>query len=801
MVIEDILKVTNGKLIYGNENIECENFSKDTRTLQKGDVYVGIRGENFDGNTLYKEAFEKGASVCILQKEDVEKIEGKAVIYVEDTIKAIGQIAAYKRSKYKIPVIAVTGSVGKTSTKDMIASVIAQQYQVLKTQGNMNNEIGLPFTILNLKEHTAMVVEMGMNHLGEIRALTNIAKPTIAVITNVGTAHIGILKSRENILKAKLEIIEGLSKEGTVIINNDNDMLHTWKEKAKIEQKIITYGIHEKSDYMPENMELQQEESKMQIKGISIKIPIAGEHFISNSLCAIAIGQKLGIPMEKIKNGIETFQLSKQRMEKAKNKLGATIINDAYNANFDSMKAAIEYLANLSDTRKIAVLGDMLELGDFSQELHEKVGEELQKKEIDVIVTVGKEAKNIAKKIENKKVYSFETNEEAIQKLKQIVQKGDTIILKASNGMKFCEIFEALMRNVKETNMKKKIAVIFGGKSTEHEVSVVSATSVIKNLNKEKYTILPIYIGKDGTWYKYEKEVEKIEIVPIGTLPTEIQKIENIVEYLQIADIVFPVLHGLYGEDGTIQGMLELLGKPYVGCKVLASCVAMDKAYTKVVLRQAGIPQVKHYYLRKEKENYCWVDTDYQGSLEEIIEKIAGNMAFPMFVKPSNSGSSVGVSKAVTKEQLIKAVELAANYDKKIIIEQGIIGKEIECAVIGNEKVEASAVGEIKAADNFYSFDAKYKKKESKTQIPAEITEEQKKKIQELAIKAFKAIDGKGLARIDFFIEKETGKIFLNEINTMPGFTTISMYPKLWEAEGISYQEVLDKLIALAEEQ
>ncbi len=348
--------------------------------------------------------------------------------------------------------------------------------------------------------------------------------------------------------------------------------------------------------------------------------------------------------------------------------------------------------------------------------------------------------------------------------------------------------------------MKKKIAVIFGGKSTEHEVSVVSATSIIQHLDKENYDIVPMYIGKDGEWYLYVKPIEKMDIVSMGTLPKEIEKIENVLETLQQVDVVFPVLHGLYGEDGTIQGMLELLGKPYVGCKVLASSVAMDKVYTKIVLRQAGISQVKHYYIRKEKQGYYWVDTDYRGSIQEIAEKLTENMTFPMFVKPSNSGSSVGVSRVGTVAEMIKAIELAGKYDTKILVEQGIEGRELECAVLGNDDVKASTVGEIQAADTFYSFDAKYKNKESMTHIPADITPEQKQNIQEMAVKAFKAIDGTGLARIDFFLEKETGRIFLNEINTLPGFTTISMYPKLWEAEGISYTELLDTLIRLAEE-
>ena len=230
MKVKDILKVTNGKLLAGNENIECENFSKDTRTINEGDIYIGIKGEKFDGSKLWDEALEKGAKAVIvenieIEKDKLQKYADKAIIKVENTLEALYKLAEYKRSLYDIPVIAITGSVGKTSTKDIIANVISTKYKTLKTEGNNNNNIGLPMTILKLKDHEALVVEMGMNHFGEISLLTKIAKPTIAVITNIGTSHIGNLGSRENILKAKLEILEGMDKP-ILVINNDNDLLH-----------------------------------------------------------------------------------------------------------------------------------------------------------------------------------------------------------------------------------------------------------------------------------------------------------------------------------------------------------------------------------------------------------------------------------------------------------------------------------------------------------------------------------------------------------------------------------------------
>ena len=250
--IEDILKVTNGKLIIGDKNLICENFSKDTRNIQKGDIYIGIKGETFDGSTFWKQALENGASTVIVEnidfsQENLKQFQGKNIIEVENTLEALYAIARYKRSLYDIPVIAITGSVGKTSTKDIVANVVSQKYKTLKTVGNNNNNIGLPFTILKLKDEEAMVLEMGMNHFGEISLLTSIAKPTICVITNIGTSHIGNLGSRENILKAKLEILEG-SKNPKIIINNDNDLLHNWYEDNKNKMDIKTYGIKEPSD-------------------------------------------------------------------------------------------------------------------------------------------------------------------------------------------------------------------------------------------------------------------------------------------------------------------------------------------------------------------------------------------------------------------------------------------------------------------------------------------------------------------------------------------------------------------------
>lgn len=324
----------------------------------------------------------------------------------------------------------------------------------------MNNDIGLPFTILNLRDHEAAVIEMGMNHFGEISALTKIAKPTLAVITNIGTSHIGNLGSRENILKAKLEILEGM-EEKRVVINNDNDLLNNWYkndlEKYNLKEKnVYTYGIENKSKINAKNINLGENSSEFECEyafenySSNIKVSVGGLHFVYNAMCAAMVGKVMNLSDEQIKKGIESFELTKRRMDIVELKNGAKIINDSYNASYESMKASLEYLKNTTATRKIAVLGDMFELGEFSKELHEKVGEEVSKNNIDILICSGQSSKYIIDKairsgISEENVYYFENKNQITEKLKEILTKGDIALIKASNGMKYFEIVNELL--------------------------------------------------------------------------------------------------------------------------------------------------------------------------------------------------------------------------------------------------------------------------------------------------------------------------------------------------------------------
>ena len=359
---------------------------------------------------------------------------------------------------------------------------------------------------------------------------------------------------------------------------------------------------------------------------------------------------------------------------------------------------------------------------------------------------------------------------------------------------------------------KLNLGLLFGGRSCEHEVSVVSAQSVLKAIDHDKYNVYLIGIDKQGRWHLGSQMQQLVSDKEVDTLPDfkrsdsesiEVslelchhgnlsQSAENSME-VPALDVIFPVLHGTFGEDGTIQGVFEMAGIPYVGCGVAASAIAMDKALAKQVFSAANIPQAP-----------CLIITRHAFERETTlsINQIESELGFPVFVKPANMGSSVGVSKAKDQEELIRGIKTALQFDNKIVVERSMENcHEVECSVLGNQDPIASKVGEIIPGAEFYDYQTKYIDDKSQTVIPATISAAAAKEVQALSIKAFKAIDGAGLSRVDFFVHRETQAVYLNEINTLPGFTPISMYPKMWAASGIPYAELIDRLVNLALEQ
>ena len=342
---------------------------------------------------------------------------------------------------------------------------------------------------------------------------------------------------------------------------------------------------------------------------------------------------------------------------------------------------------------------------------------------------------------------------------------------------------------------KTTVAVIFGSRSSEHDVSLVSASNVIANINTDIYDIVLIGITKEGKWLKVNNideitsgnwlESKTTAIISPDTTHHGVLFITNDkVEYQHI-DVAFPVLHGLNGEDGTIQGLLELAHIPYVGCGVVSSGVSMDKLFTKIIVEKLGIRQAKFVSIIKRE----------MSNLDACVAKVENAIDYPVFIKPANAGSSKGISKAHNRNELIDGLNEAILHDRKILIEETIIGRELECAVLGSSNPIASGVGEILAAAEFYDYDAKYNNAESREDVSPDLPEGVEEKIREYAIKIFTALDGYSLSRVDFFLEKNTNEIVFNEINTLPGFTSISMYPMLWEAKGISKSQLVEKLI------
>jgi D-alanine-D-alanine ligase len=351
--------------------------------------------------------------------------------------------------------------------------------------------------------------------------------------------------------------------------------------------------------------------------------------------------------------------------------------------------------------------------------------------------------------------------------------------------------------------MKKlTVALLFGGKSGEHEVSLRSAASILKALDREKYEVIPIGITKEGQWRSDPKFLEaafpdilshgRTVLLPPDPLDNSLMQVlsdtKTIGNQARI-DVVFPVLHGTYGEDGTIQGLLDMSNLPYVGAGVLGSSVGMDKDVMKRLLQHAGLPIVDFLVV---------LDHHWRAKKQAVRNAIGNQLGYPCFVKPANSGSSVGISKVKNAAALDSAMDLAAQYDRKIIIEKGLDVREIECSVLGNDDPLASLPGEIVSSHEFYDYESKYLDESSRLLIPAPLEESQTKAVQELAIRTFLVTECSGLARVDLFVEKKTNRIYVNEINTLPGFTSISMYPKLWQATGLGYSELIDKLIQLA---
>ncbi len=451
MTIKEVIEATGGKLLKGSLNAKFKDVERDSRVSCTDKLFVALVGENFDGNDFAETAVKNGASGILVSREmDVNT----NVILVEDTKTALGQIATYYRNRFTIPFVGITGSVGKTTTKDMIACVLSYKFSVLSTSGNFNNEIGLPLTLLKLNnEHEIGVTEMGMSGFGEIDRLSKMVHPKCAVFTNIGLSHVEKLGSRENILKAKAEMLNNLEEDGYVVLSGDDDMLITLKENLK---NCIYYGIENKEcEVFAGNIkqtDKNQTSFLVNYKGekLEMTIPVLGEHNVKNALAAICVAKYFGLSLIDVKNALLNFVPGNMRQNIIELN-GITVINDCYNASPTSVQAGLKILNQIdSNGRKIAILGDMLEMGDLSDEAHKTVGEYVVENKVDFLITIGEKSKKIVegafkKGFNQNNTRCFLTNKEAIDFIDGFLQKNDIVLVKASRGMKLEEIVEHII--------------------------------------------------------------------------------------------------------------------------------------------------------------------------------------------------------------------------------------------------------------------------------------------------------------------------------------------------------------------
>lgn len=454
--IEAIIDACNGVLVNKGNADMIHKVSTDTRTIEGDSLFIPLIGENFDGHQFIEEAVKKGANTVLIQEDkdlNMDALKNINLIKVKDTLEALKQIGKYYRNLFDIPFIGVTGSVGKTTTKDLISGALSGRYSVHKNLGNFNNQIGLPMTLFNLEAHHQIsVLEMGMSSYGEILNLVDIVKPNIGIITNIGVSHIEHFGSKENIMKAKMEIATHLGKGDFLLVNGDDEHLRSIEKNDK-EYTVVFYGLSPHNDFYPTKVEdLGENGSRFTIdingKLETFRIKQLGLHNVYNGLAAVWIGLKYQMTAAEIQNGLDHFEPSKMRLEVI-NKGNMKIINDAYNASPDSMKAALDVLEGMTAERRIAILGNMFEMGSFAEAGHRSVGEYIAKKKIDILITVGDIANWIAleakeKGFNSENIYSVSNNKEAINILDENIRESDSVLVKGSRGMVMEEIVSFL---------------------------------------------------------------------------------------------------------------------------------------------------------------------------------------------------------------------------------------------------------------------------------------------------------------------------------------------------------------------
>ncbi len=790
--LKKLAALCEGTLINVMVDPEVRGVYINTRTHLDQEIFIPIVGPNFDAHDYVENAFKQGARVALFQRDhDHSHLSHKPLILVDDTTKALQTLAKNYRESLDIKVVGITGSNGKTSSKDILFTILNAQAKTLKTIGNLNNEIGVPLTLLNLSENDRFaIIEMGMSALNEIDFLGTLVQPDIAMITSIGHAHVSDVGSLDNVMRAKLEIINHLKPEGTLVVNGDNlRLLELLKEKNP-SQTVITYGVEATNDYVVENVVQFYDRLVFYCEELSqdpIELNLLGEHQALNATGAILVALQFQIPIEEIIMTLTDIELTSSRLEVI-NVEQAIILDDSYKSNPQALAQSLKLLNHYpAPGKKIAVLGDMLDLGEDEVKLHQDIGKLLKDYEIDRLYTLGELAVHFAEG--NDIVHEhFDSLEQLQAAVDPWLHQPSTILFKASNSLNFTSIVD----NFQYLYNRKKVAVICGGKGSEYLVSLSSTYSVMQHFPKENYELVLVVVDQMGSWWTGPFSAEEIrddlwkenpEAREIALIPGVQQSIIYLDDYSRFSvDVFFNMMHGKYGEDGVLPALLQASNFKYTGCDLESSILCYDKDVTHRLLDLEGVRKAKYRTLTQ------LVD-------EQTYEDIVDYLGVKQIIKPAREGSSYGISVAEDFTSFNQSLAEALRFDSKVVVEEFINGVEIGCSVLEYQgKLITGECDEIELHTQFFDYDAKYSFKDAQIHCPARISEVQSNKVKESAKLVFKLLGCRDFARVDYFLG-EDGHIYFNEINTIPGFTSHSRFPSMMDQVGISYGEIITTLI------
>ena len=785
--MRDLAAMAGGVLIQDTGAL-VQGAVTDSRQVTPGCLYVPVQGARVDGHDFIEDVRKNGAAAALWQKDHKPYPAQIGLILVEDTVAALQNIARAWLQQLQPFTIGVTGSNGKTSAKDMLKAVLSRAGRTQATRGNRNSDIGLPLTVLEFDPDIEMaVLEMGMENFGEIETLTGIAPLDAAVITSIGSAHMENLGSRQGIARAKMEILRGLKPGGLFLYLADSPELARELEREENRRFIEENGIvlipFSAADI--DRVQVEQGGMAFDWKGQRWQLHALGSFQCVNALPALILGDRLHVPAPDLHQALATLELTGMRTA-LKPAGTAHILDDSYKSNPESAIAALDTLAALPGSH-VAVLGDMLDLGPEETALHAAVLDHAAALGIPVFTT-GPVFSRLNQGWHPDQDALFET-------LKPMLQDDTVILVKGSRALALDKLARRLEKEGNEAMNKIKLAVLFGGQSSEYSVSLHSAASMLRNLDRDSYDLSLIGITPQGRFLEYTGDIDHIEHdtwnTPETTTPVAwvhggyVRPESADPAAVRELDTVFPVLHGKNGEDGTLQGLMELMNIHCVGCDALASAMILDKEITHIMLDAQGIPTAKYVCLK----------AGIPFSAEEILD----TLPLPWIVKPCNAGSSYGVHKVESLEEFDEAVRDAFKWDGrgKVLVEECIPGFEIGCAVMGNREPFAGAVDEIEIHGGIFDFEGKYEMKDSAIYCPARITPAKTEEARALATAAYQAMGCTGFTRVDMFLQPD-GRILINELNTIPGMTATSRYPSMMAEAGVTFGRLLQDLISLS---